>query len=53
MMRSPRRRQGTAMDRVLAMLFVAFFLYLLWLAMTGQIDDQVNRLAAFLRRSFS
>ena len=49
----PRRRHGTALDRLLAMGFVAFFLYLLYLAMTSQLDDKINMLAAWLKRLFT
>jgi hypothetical protein len=48
----PRRRTGSVMDRVLALGFVAFFVLLLYLAMTGQLDDQVNRLARWLQGLF-
>jgi hypothetical protein len=51
--KGPRRRQGTALDRLLATAFVAFFVYLLYLAMTSQLDDKVNLLASWLRRLFT
>jgi hypothetical protein len=51
--RGPRRRHGNALDRLLATGFVAFFLYLLYLAMTSQLDDKVNLLAGWLKRLFS
>ena len=52
MLQSPKRRQGTAVDRLLAMAFVAFFLYLLYLAMTGTLDEQVAALARWLAGLF-
>ena len=51
--RAQRRRHGTALDRLLATGFVAFFLYLLYLAMTSQLDDKVNLFAGWLRRIFT
>jgi hypothetical protein len=45
MLQSPKRRQGSVVDRLLALAFVGGFLYLLYLAMTGRIDDQVRALA--------
>jgi hypothetical protein len=51
--KSPRRRHGTALDRLLATGFVAFFLYLLYLAMTSQLDDKINLLAGWLKRLFT
>ena len=52
-MRSPKKRQGTLLDRVLAIAFVAFFLYLLYLAMTGHLDDKVMVVARWLERLFT
>lgn len=49
----PRRRHGTAFDRLLAMGFVAFFLYLLYLAMTSRLDDKINVFASWLKRLFT
>jgi hypothetical protein len=52
-MRSPKRRHGTLLDRVLAIAFVAFFLYLVYLAMTGRLDDEVMAFARWLERLFT
>ena len=52
-MKSPRRRQGTMMDRVLAVAFVAFFIYLLYLAMNGRLDSEVSALANWLKQLFT
>ena len=51
-MRPPKKRQGTLLDRVLALAFVAFFLYLLYLAMTGRLDEQVMTVARWLEGLF-
>lgn len=52
-MRNPRRRQGTIADRLLAIAFVVFFLYLLYLAMTGRLDSEVDSFARWLKRLFT
>jgi hypothetical protein len=52
-MRSPKARRGTAVDRLLAMAFVAFFLYMLYLAMTGTLDNEVNAFARWLKALFT
>lgn len=53
MLQSPKRRQGTTLDRLFALAFFAFFLYLLYLAMTGTLDGQVEALARWLARLFN
>jgi hypothetical protein len=53
MLSSPKKRRGTVWDRLLAMAFVAFFIYLLYLAMTGRLDAEVNTVANWLKRLFS
>jgi hypothetical protein len=52
-MRGPRKRRGTALDRLLAIAFVLFFLYLLYLAMTGRLDDEVGAFARWLKELFT
>ena len=52
MMRSPKRRRSTLLDRVLALAFLGFFVYLIHLAMSGRADDLVRELANGLARMF-
>ena len=53
MLTSPKKRRGTVVDRLLAMAFVAFFIYLLYLAMTGKLDTEVNAFARWLKALFT
>ena len=48
-----RKRQSMGIGQRLFALFVfAFLAYLVWLALTGQYDTEVNRFAAWLHRRF-
>ena len=53
MLTSPKKRHGSVLDRVLAIGFVALFLYLLYLAMTGTLDTEVNAFARWLKNLFT
>lgn len=49
-----RRRQSMGIGQRLFALFVFVFLaYLIWLALTGQYDTEVNRFAAWLHRNYT
>ena len=50
--RPHRLRFGSALDRILAAAVVAFFAYLIWLAVTGELDTEVHHFAGWLRRTF-
>jgi hypothetical protein len=39
-------------QRLFALFVFAFLAYLVWLALTGQYDTEVNRFAAWLHRRF-
>jgi hypothetical protein len=40
-------------QRLLALLVFALLAYLIWLAVTGQYDTEVNRVAAWLHRLYT
>jgi len=40
-------------QRLFALFVFAFLAYLIWLAVTGQYDAQVNRVAAWLHRNYT
>ena len=50
--RPHKLRFGSTFDRILAAAVFAFFAYLLWLALTGELDTEVNHFAGWLRRTF-
>ena len=52
-MLSSKRRRGTVLDRIFAIGFVIFFIYLLYLAMTGRLDTEVNAFARWLKHLFT
>jgi len=45
-------RFASSGQRLLALLVVAVLAYLIWLAVTGQYDTEVNRFAAWLHRQY-
>ena len=48
------RSTGTGLgQRVLALFVFAFLACLVWLALTGQYDTEVNRVAAWLHRQYT
>ena len=49
-----RKPQSMGLGQRLFALFVfAFLAYLIWLAVTGQYDTEVNRFAAWLHRNYT
>jgi hypothetical protein len=40
-------------QRLFALFVFAFLAYLVWLALTGQYDSEVNRFAAWLHRNYA
>lgn len=44
---------GGIWDRLLSIGILAFFLYLIYLAISGQFDSEVNHFAAWLKHLFS
>ncbi len=44
---------GGFWDRLLSIGILAFFLYLIYLAINGNLDSEVNQFAAWLKRLFS
>ena len=50
--RPHKLRFGSTLDRLLAAAVFAFFAYLIWLAITGELDTEVGHLASWLRRTF-
>ena len=51
--RPHKLRVGSTLDRVLAAAVFAFFAYLVWLALSGELDTEVGRFAEWLRRTFA
>lgn len=45
----PVQRGGSLWDRFLALLVFAVFLYLIYLAINGRLDSDVNRFASWLK----
>ncbi len=48
-----RMKFGNVWDRLVSMATLGIFLYLVYLAINGRFDHEINRFAAWLERLFS
>lgn len=51
--KSRNMKFGGFWDRLLSIGILAFFLYLVYLALNGKLDAEVNQFAAWLKRLFT